>query len=127
MKQRITYFLPEGNRVDRTDIEVKKDGLNLTRAHEAAEEWRLTLSLNDLPDEVTSCLYIYLRKAANFEKIQEILHLSHELHIRWQSPLNEPLIPPLLSRLPTGLHVFFTPRNADIKFVSPGHMMTELS
>lgn len=56
MKQRITYFLPEGNRVDSANIEVKKDSLNFTRAHEAAEEWRLTLSLSDLPDEVISCL-----------------------------------------------------------------------
>lgn len=52
MKQRITYFLPEGNRVDQADIKVEKDSLKFTRAHEAAEELRLTLSLDDLPDEV---------------------------------------------------------------------------
>ena len=52
MKQRITYFLAQGNRVDSTDINVKNDSVNFTKAHEAAEEWRLTLSLNDLPDEV---------------------------------------------------------------------------
>lgn len=52
MKQRITYFLPEGKRVDSKDIDVGKDTLNFARAHEAAEEWRLTLSLNELPDEV---------------------------------------------------------------------------
>ena len=52
MKQRITYFLPEGNRVDPADITVENDSLNFTKAHEAAEEWRLTLGLQDLPDEV---------------------------------------------------------------------------
>ena len=52
MKQRITYFLPEGKRVDPADIHVENDSLNFTKAHEAAEEWRLTLSLDDLPDEV---------------------------------------------------------------------------
>jgi hypothetical protein len=58
MKQRITYFLPEGNRVDSADIEVKDDSLNFTKAREAAEEWRLTLGLQDLPDEVGICLVI---------------------------------------------------------------------
>lgn len=52
MKQRITYFLPEGKRVDPEDVHVGSDTLNFTKAHEAAEEWRLTLSLHDLPDEV---------------------------------------------------------------------------
>ena len=52
MKQRITYFLPEGKRVDPADIRVENDSLNFTKTHEAAEEWRLTLSLDDLPDEV---------------------------------------------------------------------------
>lgn len=52
MRQRITHFLPERRRVDPADIEVEKGGLNFTRSQEAAEEWRLTLSLDELPDEV---------------------------------------------------------------------------
>jgi hypothetical protein len=58
MKQRITYFLPEGNRVDPADIQVEHDSLNFTKAHEAAEEWRLTIGLPDLPDEVGICLVV---------------------------------------------------------------------
>ena len=52
MRQRITYILPEGSNVHRADLKVSNDSLNFTKAGEAAEEWRLTLGLDDLPEEV---------------------------------------------------------------------------
>ena len=52
MKQRITYLLPEGTRVDAKSIEVGNDSLKFTRASEAAEEWRLTLGWDELTQEV---------------------------------------------------------------------------
>ena len=53
MKQRVTYLLPESHGVDYADIKVGANGLDFLRADKAAEEWRLTLGLNDLPDEVS--------------------------------------------------------------------------
>ena len=55
MKQRITYLLPEGSQAEPADVKVDKDSLNFSRADEADEEWRLTLGINDLPEEVRSC------------------------------------------------------------------------
>lgn len=52
MKQRITYLLPEGTGIGPADINVGNDSLDFTHAGEAGEEWRLTLGLNDLPEEV---------------------------------------------------------------------------
>ena len=52
MKQRITYILPDGSNVHRADLKVSNNSLYFTKADEAAEEWRLTLGLDDLPEEV---------------------------------------------------------------------------
>ena len=52
MKQRITYMLPEGTGIDPADISVGSSNLSYTKAAQAAEEWRVTLDLDELPDEV---------------------------------------------------------------------------
>lgn len=52
MKQRITYLLPEGDRVESSSIKVENDSLHFARAKEAAQEWRLTLGWEELPGEV---------------------------------------------------------------------------
>lgn len=44
-------------------------------------------------------------------QLMEILRDTHELHLRFSSPdRNARSLPPLVSRVPAGLHVFFTPR-----------------
>jgi hypothetical protein len=40
------------------------------------------------------------------------LEQCHELHIRWSAPVDHALPAPFISRLPAGLHVFFTPLKA---------------
>jgi hypothetical protein len=40
------------------------------------------------------------------------LEQCHELHIRWSAPVDHALPAPFVSRLPAGLHVFFTPLKA---------------
>lgn len=52
MKQRVTYFLPEGARVDPQDIHVTNDSLTFARAKDAAIEKKVTAGLSELPEEV---------------------------------------------------------------------------
>lgn len=52
MKQRLTYFLPEGSGIDPSDIKISEDSLNFTKAAQASEEWRLTRGPGELPEEV---------------------------------------------------------------------------
>ncbi|GAB7342649.1 hypothetical protein MBLNU457_g0808t1 [Dothideomycetes sp. NU457] len=98
MKHRITYLLHEGEPgTDPSTIQVTHDSISsgLTRA---ASEWRVTVGLLDLPNE-----------------LQQVLKQSHELHVRWSSTENYEAVSPFVSRLPPGLHVFFTPRSDAIK------------
>jgi hypothetical protein len=53
MKQRITYLLPKGNRVEAEDISTSSDSLTFSKADQAAEEWRMTLGWHELPLEVS--------------------------------------------------------------------------
>ncbi|KAF2170847.1 hypothetical protein M409DRAFT_63892 [Zasmidium cellare ATCC 36951] len=98
MRQRITYLLPQGTSVDPSTIKLTDDGLDFDDLEAAAEERRITIGLTQLPEEIQTFL-------ADF----------HELHIRIASVLNHPTFSPAVSRLPPGLHAFFTPRtpNAD--------------
>lgn len=52
MKQRITYILPPGTGLSASDIAVEHDSLSFAKAGLAVEEWRFTLGLAELPDEV---------------------------------------------------------------------------
>lgn len=52
MRQRITYLLPEGTGIDPADIQVTKDELKYSKIDQAAEERRITLGLNELPEDV---------------------------------------------------------------------------
>lgn len=52
MKQRHTYLLPEVSGVDPEDIYLSDSTLQFAKAGQAAEEWRLTLGWEFLPDEV---------------------------------------------------------------------------
>jgi len=53
MKQRITYIAPAGNNLAPSDIVITDEGVDFAQAHESTEEWRLTLGLDELPDEVS--------------------------------------------------------------------------
>lgn len=54
MKQRITYLLPQGSDLSVSDLQLENDSLRFAKAHQAAEEWRFTLGMDDLPIEVCS-------------------------------------------------------------------------
>lgn len=42
-------------------------------------------------------------------QVASILEQCHELHIRWAAPQDHSIPAPFASRLPSGLHIFFTP------------------
>ncbi|KAK5125523.1 hypothetical protein LTR85_000634 [Meristemomyces frigidus] len=96
MKQRITYILLQGHGIDPETIQTSNDTLTLATAKDAAVEKRVTAGLSELPQEIVTAL-----------------NDVHELHIRWTSRVNYDASSPFTSRLPPGLHVFFTPRKAD--------------
>ncbi|KAK3112884.1 protease B nonderepressible form [Teratosphaeriaceae sp. CCFEE 6253] len=96
MKQRITYLLPREASIDPDDILVGQHGVNLTSAEPPAIEKRVTAGLSELPAE-----------------LREVFNDIHELHIRYTSRTTYDAPSPLVSRLPPGLHVFFTPRRSD--------------
>ncbi|KAG8165855.1 hypothetical protein KVR01_004407 [Diaporthe batatas] len=97
MRERITFLHRPEDAVDPASIAVT--GTSLTGpALSAAREDRITLALEELPEE-----------------LRQVLQSCHELHIRWVSTHPYDTISPLYSRLSPGLHVFFTPR-ADSTF-----------
>ncbi|TKA68450.1 hypothetical protein B0A55_07725 [Friedmanniomyces simplex] len=95
MKQRITYLLPEDSTLSPDDILLGDNGVNVTTAEPPAVEKRVTAGLSELPVE-----------------LRDLFHGIHELHIRYTSRMNYEASSPLVSRLPPGLHVFFTPRRS---------------
>ncbi|KAK5680993.1 protease B nonderepressible form [Elasticomyces elasticus] len=93
MKQRITYLLPSGTDYDPANIHIGPDSVNITNTAEPpAIEKRVTAGLSELPAE-----------------LRDLLTSIHELHIRYTSRQPYQAPSPLTSRLPPGLHVFFTP------------------
>jgi hypothetical protein len=94
MRQRTTFVHKPGHGVDPASLKVTNNditGPSLT----SVREDRLTFALEELPRE-----------------LQDILKQAHELHIRWSSSVPYETVAPLLSRLPPGLHVFYTPLDA---------------
>ncbi|KAF2226533.1 PIG-X [Elsinoe ampelina] len=101
MKERITYLLADGEPgVNPADVLVAEDAIQLPGIL-AAKEWRITIGVDQLPEEV-----------------QAILRDSHELHLRWSSSQYHDSVSPLVSRLPPGLHAFYTPLKG--KPIAPG-------
>ncbi|KAH9884449.1 PIG-X [Xylariomycetidae sp. FL2044] len=95
MRERITLFHRNGNAPDPGDLEIAGrsiSGPELT----ALREHRVTLALEELPVE-----------------LQNLLQDSHELHIRWESPQSYEPLGPWNSRVPPGLHLFYTPQKAE--------------
>lgn len=92
MRQRTTFFHGPEHAVEPASLAVAGRSLSGPDL-EAVREDRLTVGLDVLPAE-----------------LQELLRRSPELHIRWASPRPCDLIGPWASRLPPGLHVFYTPQ-----------------
>ncbi|EXJ79885.1 hypothetical protein A1O3_08170 [Capronia epimyces CBS 606.96] len=95
MRRRPTYITHPSRAVNPADIQVYQNQL-LLGALKAAREERLTLGLEELPQDVV-----------------DVLKESHELHVRWapERPYNTTV--PFLSRISPGLHVLYTPLKED--------------
>lgn len=91
MRQRITFLHKPEHGVDPATIKVTDNSLT-GPVVPALREDRLTLALDELPDE-----------------LRQVLQTCHELHIRWVSPYAYDTISPLFSRLSPGFHLFYTP------------------
>lgn len=92
MRQRITFIQEPEDSTDPKSLKVTNDSIN-SKDLRAAREDRITFGFDELPQE-----------------LYRVLKASHELHIRWVSPNAYSTIPPLVSRLSPGLHVFYTPQ-----------------
>ncbi|KAI0194162.1 PIG-X [Astrocystis sublimbata] len=94
MRHRVTFFHRNEHGIEPSALQIRHhsiSGPDLT----AVREHRVTLALDELPAE-----------------LQELLHEIHELHIRWSVPQAHGTLGPWNSRLPPGLHTFYTPREA---------------
>ncbi|KAI0542364.1 PIG-X [Xylaria digitata] len=94
MRHRITFFHRNEHGIEPSSLEIRDrsiSGPDLV----AVREHRVTLALEELPAE-----------------LQELLHEIHELHIRWGTPQAHDTLGPWNSRLPPGLHTFYTPQTA---------------
>jgi hypothetical protein len=94
MRQRVTFITKPSQPVDPSTLTIA--GGTLTGPDiSAIREDRLTFAVDELP-----------------VGLQGVLRKVHELHIKWSSPRPSESLSPLLSRLPPGFHVFYTPRDA---------------
>ncbi|KAK5115918.1 hypothetical protein LTR62_000374 [Meristemomyces frigidus] len=96
MKQRVTYFPPMGSDISPNTVNATTGSVDFPHTILPALEKRLTVGLSELPIE-----------------LRELLQDVHELHIRYVSRMNYDASPPLVARLPPGLHAFYTPRTAE--------------
>lgn len=94
MRQRTTFIHKPGDAVNPEDLRIVDNSLTGPTI-KAAREDRLTFALDELPSE-----------------LQSILRPAHELHIRWSRTTPYETVSPLVSRLPPGFHLFYTPRDA---------------
>ncbi|CAJ2509943.1 Uu.00g058430.m01.CDS01 [Anthostomella pinea] len=96
MRQRITFFHRNEHGIEPTSLEVGDrsiSGPDLV----VAREHRVTLAVEELPAE-----------------LQELLRSSNELYIRWSTPRALESLGPWTSRLPPGLHAFYTPQKGEV-------------
>ncbi|KAI0022118.1 PIG-X [Xylariomycetidae sp. FL0641] len=101
MRQRITFFHRNENGIEPSSLKITDrsiSGPDLT----AVREQRVTLALEELPLD-----------------LQELLREVHELHIRWSPATPHETLGPWTSRLPPGLHVFYSPQKGDATDSSP--------
>lgn len=91
MRQRITFLHKPEDAIDPKSIKVTSDSLAISGL-KAAREDRITFGQKELPKEI----YYALRQC-------------HELHIRYVNSIFYEPIPPVLSKLSPGLHMYFSP------------------
>ncbi|KAK6081993.1 protein pbn1 protein [Seiridium cupressi] len=97
MRQRTTFFHLNEDAID--PLELKIQGRSISGPSiRAVREDKFTFGLDELPSEV-----------------REILPNTAELHLRWSSSASHDLMAsgPWTSRLPPGLHAFYTPHEAE--------------
>ncbi|KAJ2907205.1 pbn1 protein [Zalerion maritima] len=96
MRQRTTFFHTQENAIDPENVVVSGDSIQGPDI-QAVREDRLTLQLEELPEELA-----------------EFLGSCQGFHVRWISCESYDTVTPLVSRLPPGLHVFYTPQKDQI-------------
>ncbi len=101
MRQRTTFFHKNEDGIEPSSLRISDRSITGPDVL-AVREDRVTLALDELPAE-----------------LRELLSKSHELHVRWVSPHPYEAIGPWNSRLPPGLHVFYTPGRGDSELLCP--------
>lgn len=102
MRQRVTFLQEPADSVDPKLLKVESNSISTTEL-KAALEHRVTFGFDELPQE-----------------LYRVLKASHELHIRWVSPINYESIAPVVARLSPGLHIYYTPqRNSNSSYIPP--------
>ncbi|KAI0166030.1 PIG-X [Xylariaceae sp. FL1272] len=96
MRQRITFFHRNEHGIDPSSVKLTDTSISGPDLV-AAREDRGTLALEELPAE-----------------LQELLRDVHELHIRWSAPITHHALGPWNSKLPSGLHIFYTPKTTAV-------------
>ncbi|KAK4198143.1 PIG-X [Triangularia verruculosa] len=91
MRERITFVQKEGDSIEPTALKVDASALSGPDV-KAVREDRLTLALDELPNE-----------------LKALLEGVSQLHIRWVDRGEHEAVSPLLARLPPGFHLFYTP------------------
>ncbi|KAJ8106071.1 hypothetical protein ONZ43_g7186 [Nemania bipapillata] len=94
MRHRITFFHRNEHGIEPSSLKLEDRSITGPELV-AVREHRVTLALEELPAE-----------------LRELLDDIHELHIRWNSPQAHQSLGPWNSRLPPGLHAFYTPQTA---------------
>lgn len=92
MRQRITFLHEAHHAIDPKLLDVGNESLS-TPPIQACREDRVTFPLEDLPRDVLLAL-----------------QQSHELHIRYANRYSHETLTPFISRVSSGLHVYFTPQ-----------------
>ncbi|KAJ5443165.1 Glycosylphosphatidylinositol-mannosyltransferase I PIG-X/PBN1 [Penicillium cf. griseofulvum] len=95
MKRRITFIQRVDASFDPQQAVLTTSTLSV-RSLDAAREDRVTVGLDELPDELRS-----------------VLEQSHELHLRWASERPFDAVAPFSSRISPGLHVHYTPLKSE--------------
>ncbi|GAP89684.1 putative protein pbn1 protein [Rosellinia necatrix] len=94
MRHRVTYFHRNEHGIDPSSLSLHGRSISGPDLI-AVREHRVTLALEELPAE-----------------LRELLHDIQDLHIRWNAPRAHGSLGPWNSRLPPGLHTFYTPQTA---------------
>lgn len=94
MRRRVTYITKPSQALDPDECNIAGGTLSGPPIA-AVREDRLTFALDELPQD-----------------LQSLLRDCRELHIRWSSATPSETVSPLLSRVPPGFHLFYTPRDA---------------